>query len=1472
MSESPKPGTSKESDGEIGEEEGETEPCKMDKDGLFKVDTGLIPQASLDEQTSELQGLGLSVFNQDEFEQGVMKQVDKAMAKDEAERLKRILNKELQSISDDIKMVESELDHIRQAETSVHQQCDTPRERERRLEAIRKQKDTKLSHLKTLTVRDSVARVKLQKVEVAQRQQADRDQEDGGSATDKLLHGVHGKRQKETERDRLIRLGLMTPFGTVVKGSHKQQAAAASELRQVLAKRHAKGGKKKPAKKGLSTRRPSSEAAADWALRDKKPNQFDEKDFRNYDPETDYTQKRYQRKRQYKMVHSYSEDVALSGDEFQNEDGEILDSDDDYAPEEDMMLPSDHDTGTEHTEGESETEHTEDEPPAKKRKKKMAPKRTNVAYRGSGDEGDCQPVRPKRDRSFTRERDDAEESYYIRRLRLQQQKDARAEDDSGMDEEFDGGLVVPSKIWKRLYKYQKTGVRWLWELHCQQTGGIVGDEMGLGKTIQMIAFLAALQHSRLRSAQFRYEGLGPCVIVCPATVMHQWVEEFHTWYPDFRVAILHSSGSFSGSQADLVRSMVKSRGVLVTSFSTLVIQQDLLLPHAWHYLVLDEGHKIRNPDAQVTLCCKQFRTSHRIILSGSPVQNNLKELWSLFDFVFPGKLGTLPDFLAHFSVPIVQGGYANATQVQVVMATGVPVCCRWRQPTSVPVCCDDYDECCDIFQVSQQVETAYKCACVLRDTINPYLLRRMKADVKATLDLPAKNEQVLFCRLTDEQRDIYQEYLDSRECQAILAGKYQVFPGLTTLRKICNHPDLSTGGPRVLVGQDTGGDPELEYGYWRRSGKQVVVEALLKLWHQQDHRVLLFSQSTAMLDILEGFVQDRQFQYLRMDGSTPIASRQPLVHQFNQTKSIYLFLLTTRVGGLGLNLTGANRIIIYDPDWNPSTDMQARERAWRIGQTRQVTIYRLLTSGTIEEKIYHRQIFKQFLTNRVLKDPKQRRFFKSNDVFELFTLGCKDDAGTETSAIFAGTGSDVHMPRRLAVAPTPTPKALRPNRFDEMKKEKQKAEEERNGQKGNQEEEEERNGQKGNQEEEEERNGQKGNQEEEEERNGQKGNQEEEEERNGQKGNQKEEEERNDCGLERSELDRMRELARNLSRQMEEAKKRRENGESSRGTESASSKREATERGGAGSSSRKHGESSAHSKTSSKQREPRKKKKKDAKFEGQRIPHLVKSCDFQPQGPGQGEGVDGQNSKQQDDYVLRKLFKKTGIQGVMKHDKIMDSGRADYAIVEAEATKVAKEAVAALKRSRAMCNPATTGIPTWTGSHGGPSVKPRFGQKKNSLFVSTPGQAPKQPTKKNPETSGKKSREGKESMFDGSQAGSVALSEDQALFSSTDLLVRIHRRQALSTTTTPAESAAGGSQDPPTLVEVKDVELLEDIRSFVAFMSEVNGQASTQELLVNFGPRLPKGDSAKFKAMLTQICDFSKVNGTGRWTLKGEFR
>lgn len=258
---------------------------------------------------------------------------------------------------------------------------------------------------------------------------------------------------------------------------------------------------------------------------------------------------------------------------------------------------------------------------------------------------------------------------------------------------LEGGLKIPENIFSKLFDYQKVGVQWLWELHCQRAGGIIGDEMGLGKTIQVLSFLGALHFSNMYK---------PSIIICPVTLLRQWRREAKKWYPNFHVELLHDSaqdptprkkkraesdesdyeseGSLDsvheGSSSrknkkwDLLikRVLGSESGLLITTYEQLRLLGDELLDIEWGYAVLDEGHRIRNPNAEVTLACKQLQTVHRIIMTGAPIQNKLTELWSLFDFVFPGKLGVLPVFEAEFAVPISVGGYANASPLQVSTA------------------------------------------------------------------------------------------------------------------------------------------------------------------------------------------------------------------------------------------------------------------------------------------------------------------------------------------------------------------------------------------------------------------------------------------------------------------------------------------------------------------------------------------------------------------------------------------------------------------------------------------------------------------------------------------------------------------------------------------------------------------------------------------------------------------------------------
>ncbi|GMF25810.1 unnamed protein product [Phytophthora lilii] len=596
------------------------------------------------------------------------------------------------------------------------------------------------------------------------------------------------------------------------------------------------------------------------------------------------------------------------------------------------------------------------------------------------------------------------------------------------------GLLVPSYVLTQLLPHQRECLEWLHKLHERGVGGILGDDMGLGKTVQLASFLGSLHRARR---------LQTVLLLCPASVLLQWVRELHKWVPWMRAVLLHASGtgvntSFSSdcyeqlieevfrfedemSEGELddqgYRGMREDAptggGVVISTYENVRQYQSLFLTREWDYVVLDEGHRIRNPDAETTLACKQLRTVHRIILSGTPIQNRLRELWSLFDFVYPGRLGTLPTFDDEFVLPIRAGGYATATKMQVLMA--------------------------------------YKCALALKDLIQPFLLRRTKQEVLTNSTshnmgalLPGKQEQILFCRLTKRQRALYKRFLASPEVASVLRRDIRPFRAISVLRHICNHPDLlaSFGDGRLADkrrqtyddedNEDEGltdlggllnevdedkeeGESDEPFGAASASGKLIVLQKILALWKDQGHRVLIFTQTRSMLDILESFMSKLGHVCCRLDGTTGVAERQQRLDAFNAPDSeLFAFLLTTRAGGIGVNLVGADRVVVFDPDWNPSTDVQARERAWRIGQQKPVTVYRLVTAGTIEEKIYHRQIFKQYLTSKVLHDAKRKRCFNKHSLRDLFVLADEkeeEDGVAETNELFVA--GNVERPAEL---------------------------------------------------------------------------------------------------------------------------------------------------------------------------------------------------------------------------------------------------------------------------------------------------------------------------------------------------------------------------------------------------------------------------------------------------------------------------
>lgn len=498
------------------------------------------------------------------------------------------------------------------------------------------------------------------------------------------------------------------------------------------------------------------------------------------------------------------------------------------------------------------------------------------------------------------------------------------EDDSAV-------FKCPSELWNKLYGFQRTGVQFLLSKFMLNTGGLLADEMGLGKSIQVIGFLCSL------IATFGVPE-HPMLIICPSTLIAHWEDEARKWSCGL-LTVVRCADSSALTTGALVSSCL-----YVISYEMFRVQK--IRGEAWSVVVLDEAQRIRNPDSKTTISVKQLNCYCRIALSGSPIQNNLSELWSIFDFVAPGRLGTLPTFQEELAIPIETGTKPRASL--------------------------------------NQVEVSHRCAIIVRDLTAPLMLRRLKADFSSELELADKEEQVLFCQLTPDQIELYCKFLSTETVrQAASSGSKNLgktFYAISILRKICNHPDL-------LLSEYTDID---DYGNASRSGKLCVLIPLLELWKREEKRCLIFSQSLGMLDILQQTLRLLGISFARMDGSTPMASRAGIVDLFDSSKGSderdgpMCLLLSTRVGGVGLNLTCAERVVIFDPDWNPMTDAQARERSWRIGQKKRVKIFRLIAADSIEEVICKRQIFKHYLAQKILTDPRQSKVSDWDSLFDIF--------------------------------------------------------------------------------------------------------------------------------------------------------------------------------------------------------------------------------------------------------------------------------------------------------------------------------------------------------------------------------------------------------------------------------------------------------------------------------------------------------
>ena len=482
-----------------------------------------------------------------------------------------------------------------------------------------------------------------------------------------------------------------------------------------------------------------------------------------------------------------------------------------------------------------------------------------------------------------------------------------------------------------LRSYQVAGVNWLAFLNKYRLHGILCDDMGLGKTLQTICMLAS-HHQNMSERGHTLQSL----VVCPTTLGGHWLEEITKFVS---IQYLNPFLYFGQpNQRATLRSQIAHHNIIITSYDIVRNDVDFLGSIKWNYLVLDEGHVIKNTKTKTSIAIRRLVAAHRLILTGTPIQNGVNELWSLFDFLMPGYLGTEKQFASKYSRPILHSREARSSG-------------------------------------KEQEAGALAMEALHRQTL-PFILRRVKEDVLS--DLPPKITQDYYCDLSPVQTELYEDFARS-QAQAGQEGTNtnptHVFQALQYLKKVCNHPRLvlTKDHPSytTIVTNHLGGNVDnlvqIEHAAKLTALKQLLVDLGIAGSEESErpvvaqHRALVFCQLKAMLDILETDLLSSHLPsvtYLRLDGSVPATSRHSLVSRFNKDPSIDLLLLTTSVGGLGLNLTGADTVIFIEHDWNPMKDLQAMDRAHRIGQKKVVNVYRLITRNTLEEKIMSLQQFK----------------------------------------------------------------------------------------------------------------------------------------------------------------------------------------------------------------------------------------------------------------------------------------------------------------------------------------------------------------------------------------------------------------------------------------------------------------------------------------------------------------------------------
>lgn len=545
---------------------------------------------------------------------------------------------------------------------------------------------------------------------------------------------------------------------------------------------------------------------------------------------------------------------------------------------------------------------------------------------------------------------------------------------------------MPVAVKATLRKYQQDGLNWLAFLNKYHLHGILCDDMGLGKTLQTICIIASDQHLRkedyLKTKSLKSRPL-PSLIICPPSLTGHWESEFEQYSPSLKV-IVYAGGP---STRFPLRDQLSQADVIVTSYDVARNDLNIMTKLDYNYCVLDEGHIIKNSQSKLAKAVKQFSSNHRLILTGTPIQNNVLELWSLFDFLMPGFLGTEKMFQERFAKPI---GASRNSKSQ-----------------------------------SKDQEKGALALEALHKQVLPFMLRRLKEDVLS--DLPPKIIQDYYCELSDLQKQLYKDFSKKQknvvekdlENNADVEGKQHIFQALQYMRKLCNHPALvlSPDHPQLRQVEDYLKQTHLDLHDIANAPKLGALQNLLLECGigEQDvdgkgsgtqlptsenvisqHRALIFCQLKDMLDMVENDLLKKYMPsvtYMRLDGSVEPRDRQKVVRKFTDDPSIDCLLLTTKVGGLGLNLTGADTVIFVEHDWNPMNDLQAMDRAHRLGQKKVVNVYRIITKGTLEEKIMGLQKFKMNIASTVVN--QQNNGLANMDTHQLLDLFDSDNVPSQ---------------------------------------------------------------------------------------------------------------------------------------------------------------------------------------------------------------------------------------------------------------------------------------------------------------------------------------------------------------------------------------------------------------------------------------------------------------------------------------------